>query len=100
MNWRRWVKTITCKSVGSAYLYLSGYIEALYDRSQIPEDAALGLVYMQDGGVTYFFAVDTVDSGACLDIPLIRVEGVKADDLNLKEFTHVKMPKGDTTGTN
>ncbi len=100
MNWNRWQKIVSLKNAGAAYIYLTAYLEALFDRSQIPEDASLGLVYMQDGGLTFFFCCDTTDNGACLDIPLIKVEGVQANDPNLKEFTQVRKPKGDTTGTN
>lgn len=92
MQWERWQKTKNTPSATAAYAFLSAYIEALFDRGQVPEEAVLGLVYIQEGGRTYFFVVDTADMGACLDIPLCVGE-IAEDDPALKEFTQVKSQK-------
>ncbi len=90
MNWNKWGKTVACASPGSAFIFLSAYIMALFDRSQIDEATELGLCYAQEGGTTFFFAVDIADSAACLDIPLITVQNVNPGDIALKNFTSVK----------
>ena len=89
MNWNRWGKTVACSTPGSAFIFLNAYIMALFDRCQIDEATELGLCYAQEGGTSFFFAVDITDSAACLDIPLITVQNVNAGDVALQNFTRV-----------